>query len=100
MSITALIYVILTSINVVNVFCIIVLRVKDMTLASKLITCGVILHNLAIEFGDDCNRFREDEEDEPQSDLLMDDQGEVPPPRAQREQRRNQFLRFFTRNSD
>jgi len=74
-----------------------------MTLASKLITCGVILHNLAIEFGDDCNRFREDdedEEDEAQSDLLIDDQGEVPPDRAQREQRRNQFLRFFTRNSD
>jgi len=77
-----------------------VLRVKEMTLASKLITCAVILHNLAIQFGDDCERFNDEPESEPKSQLPnpMEDQGEDVPMRAHRERRRNQFLHFFTRN--
>ena len=73
-----------------------------MTLASKLITCAVILHNLAIQFGDDCETFNDEPEIEegldPESHLPVEDQGEGLPVRAQRERRRNQLLQFFTRN--
>ena len=74
-----------------------VLQVKDMRQASKLITCAVILHNLAIEFGDNCEGF-DDEEPEAEATTIADDHdGDDQPARPHRERRRNQFLQFFTR---
>ncbi len=65
--------------------------------ASKLITCAVILHNLAIEFGDNCEGFEDETQTEPTT-ISDDDDGHNQPARPHREHRRNQFLRFFSRN--
>jgi hypothetical protein len=69
-----------------------------MTQASKLITCAVILHNLAIQFGDSGD-WIEAQSDESDEIVTVPDEPAVPtePARAQQEHRRNQFLRFFTR---
>ena len=65
--------------------------------ASKLITCAVIFHNLAIKFGDNCEDF-EDEEPQAEPTTLADDHGgDDQPARPHRERRRNQFLQFFSR---
>ena len=66
--------------------------------ASKLITCAVILHNLAIEFGDTCEGFEDSEPQDESTTLLDDNSGEDQPARPHRERRRNQFLQFFSRN--
>jgi len=68
-----------------------VLRVRDVLLASKLIKCGVILHNLAIKFGREDFDFEEDLGEDPNP-------GQNPPENQdqQRERRRNQLLQFFT----
>lgn len=68
-----------------------VLRVRDVLLASKLIECGVILHNLAIKFGREDFDFEEDLGEDPNP-------GQNPPENQdqQRERRRNQLLQFFT----
>ena len=63
-----------------------------MKLASTLITCGVILHNLAIQFGDV-------EEFEPVEVLPGQPEIQVPEDIVQagpaRERRRNEILNFF-----
>jgi hypothetical protein len=67
------------------------LRVPDMEMASKLIICAMILHNLSIEFGDNG--------DEPDQE---DDDGDQQPQQAEagpgpaRDKRRNQLLTFFS----
>ena len=67
------------------------LRVRDVLLASKIIECGCILHNLSIKF---CSQeFQEDLEDfGPDQN---EDDGELSQDQ-QRERRRNQLLNFFT----
>jgi len=67
--------------------------------AAKLITCAVILHNLAIDFGDNADRFEDDPEPEEVSNIPTDGENwDEQPTRLNRERRRNQFLQFFTRN--
>jgi hypothetical protein len=67
--------------------------------ASKLITCAVILHNLAIEFGDNCEGFDDVTEPDDESNISPEDDGtDEQPARPNRERRRNQFLQFFSRN--
>jgi hypothetical protein len=67
------------------------LRVRDVLLASKIIECGCILHNLSIKFGS--QEFQEDladfgpDQNEDDGELNQD---------QQRERRRNQLLNFFT----
>ena len=69
------------------------LRVQDMKLASTLITCAVILHNLAIRYGDNGEDF------EPVPVLPGQPEINVPENHAQagpvRERRRNEILNFF-----
>ena len=70
-----------------------------MTQASKLITCALILHNLAIQFGDS-GEWIEDQANDSVGDVTVpeDPAGQIEQGRANRERRRNQFLQFFTRN--
>ena len=69
------------------------LRVQDMKLASTLITCAVILHNLAIQFGDSMEDFDPVEVLPGQPEILVpEDQVQAGPAR---EHRRNQILNFF-----
>ena len=69
------------------------LRVHDMKLASNLITCAVILHNLAIKFGDSGEDFVPVKILPGQPDIhIPEDLNQVGP---SREHRRNQILNFF-----
>ncbi len=70
-----------------------------MTQASKLITCAVILHNLAIQFGDSGEWIQDQANDSVDEVTIPDNPaGQIDPGRSNRERRRNQFLQFFARN--
>ena len=74
------------------------LRVKKMDEAAKIVVCAFILHNLAIQFGDNGDDFIEDD-DQPESPADGGDQLEEGDNAADtRERRRNQLLNFFQRN--
>jgi hypothetical protein len=69
-----------------------ILRVRDVLLASKIIECGCILHNLTVKFcsqelQEDLDDFIQDQNEEDYVEYNQD---------HQRERRRNQLLNFFT----
>ena len=75
-----------------------ILRVRDMVLASKLIECGCILHNLSIKHGFSGEELLED--DQPQEEVQGRGQEEGPESEQgsqdfQRERCRNELLAFF-----
>ena len=75
------------------------LRVKDMLLASKLIECGCILHNLAILYGFSGDDLDQEDQQPPVGEDGDGDGGQGEPGHLQqdslRERRRNQLLSFF-----
>ena len=79
-----------------------VLRVRDMVLASKLIECGCILHNLAIQHGYSGEDLLDD--DQPQDGQARGQEGQAhgdgpghqtPEQDPPRERRRNELLACF-----
>ena len=79
-----------------------ILRVKDMVLASKLIECGCILHNLAIHHGYSGEDLQDD--DQPQDGQASGQEGQAhleglgpqePEQDPPRERRRNELLACF-----
>ena len=74
------------------------LRVRDMALASKIIVCCAILHNLAIQSGDNGDDLPDNPDAVycgPSDDNADDDQ--PPAGDANRDKRRNEIISFFRR---
>jgi hypothetical protein len=69
------------------------LRVQDMELASTLITCAIILHNMAVQFGDSGEDFEPEEVLPRQPEINVPD-GVIQVGPA-RERWRNEILNFF-----
>jgi len=67
------------------------LRIQNMNQCAKIITCAFMLHNLAIEFGEEEDSSEDDEGNPP---LVLNLENEEPDDQSQNTQR-NKILNFF-----